>query len=152
MKRKISDYTLITGVIGEDVHVTGIRIMEHALRSEGFAVHSLGIHNTQEEFIAAAVEHKADALIISSLCGHAELLMEGLRQKCEQAGIGKIHLCLGGQLVIHEEPWTETESRFKQLGVDRVNVPFILPKDAIALLIQDLKITEEKLDRKTTVN
>jgi len=150
MERKISDYNLITGVIGEDVHVTGIRIMEHALRSEGFTVHSLGIHNTQDEFVAAAVEHHADALIISSLCGHAELLMEGLRQKCDQAGIGHIHLCLGGQLVISEEPWIVTENRFKQLGVDRVNVPFILPKDAIALLIEDLKIRAESFDKKPT--
>lgn len=150
MPRKISDYRLITGVIGEDVHVTGIRIMEHALRNEGFTVHSLGIHNTQNEFVAAAIEHKADALIISSLCGHAELLMEGLREKCNQAGIGSIHICLGGQLVISDEPWSATESKFKQLGVDRVNVPFILPKDAIALLIEDLKITAESFDKKTT--
>ena len=150
MSKKISDYVLITGVIGEDVHVTGIRIMEHALRNEGFTVHSLGIHNTQEEFIAAAVAKKADALIISSLCGHAELLMTGLREKCTQAGIGNIHICLGGQLVISEEPWFVTESKFKQLGVDRVNVPFILPKDAIALLIQDLKITAESFEKQTT--
>ena len=150
MSKKISDYILITGVIGEDVHVTGIRIMEHALRNEGFTIHPLGIHNTQEEFVAAAVEHKADALIISSLCGHAELLMAGLREKCNQASIGNIHICLGGQLVINEEPWFVTESKFKQLGVDRVNVPFILPKDAIALLIEDLKITAEHFEKQTT--
>lgn len=150
MHRKISDYRLITGVIGEDVHVTGIRIMEHALRNEGFTVHSLGIHNTQDEFVAAAIEHKADALIISSLCGHAVLLMNGLRAKCIDAGIGKIHICIGGQLVINEEPWTVTEHKFKMLGVDRVNVPFILPKDAIALLIEDLKISAESFNTKTT--
>ncbi len=150
MHRKISDYRLVTGVIGEDVHVTGIRIMEHALRNEGFTVHSLGIHNSQEEFVAAAIEHKADALVISSLCGHAELLIDGLREKCIGAGIGTIHICLGGQLVISEEMWVETERKFKKLGVDRVNVPFILPKDAIALLIEDLKISAESFNTKTT--
>ncbi len=149
MHRKISDYTLITGVIGEDVHVTGIRIMEHALKNEGFTVHSLGIHNTQEEFVAAAIKHKADALIISSLCGHAELLIDGLRKKCIDAGIGNIHICIGGQLVISEEPWNTTESKFKKLGVNRVSVPFILPKDAIAQLIEDLKISAESFNTKT---
>ena len=27
--------TLVTGVIGEDVHIMGIRIVEHALRARG---------------------------------------------------------------------------------------------------------------------
>jgi methanogenic corrinoid protein MtbC1 len=34
--------TLVTGVIGEDVHIMGIRIVEHALRDAGFKIVSLG--------------------------------------------------------------------------------------------------------------
>jgi methanogenic corrinoid protein MtbC1 len=34
--------TLVTGVIGEDVHIIGIRIVEHALRKAGFRIISLG--------------------------------------------------------------------------------------------------------------
>ena len=78
---------LVTGVIGEDVHVTGIRILEHALRNAGFRVHSLGIHNTQEDFIDAAVETRADVIMVSSLAGHAELLVDGFRDKCIEAGL-----------------------------------------------------------------
>lgn len=147
MSRKINEYTLITGVIGEDVHVTGIRIMEHALKSTGFTVYSLGIHNSQDDFIKAAIDYHADAILVSSLGGHAEILVDGFRQRCEQAGLGKIHLCLGGQLVIQEEPWETTEKRFKNMGFDRVHKPFILPKDAIEYLMIDLNIRKETLDK-----
>lgn len=131
---------LVTGVIGEDVHVTGIRILEHALRNAGFKVHSLGIHNTQEDFINAAIETNADAIMISSLTGHAKLLVEGFRDKCIEAGLDNILLYLGGQLVIHAEDWNEIEKSFKDMGFDRVYKPFVLPEPVIADLEKDLGI------------
>jgi len=142
MSKLIHEHTLITGVIGEDVHVTGIRIMEHALRNEGFQVHSLGIHNSAEAFVEAACQHNADAIMVSSLCGHASILVDTMRQLCKEAAIGDIHLCLGGQLVIHEEPWETTQKRFEDMGFNRVYKPFILPGEAIELLKADLNISQ----------
>lgn len=129
---------LVTGVIGEDVHVTGIRILEHALRAEGFEIHSLGIHNTPEDFIKEALSVGADAILISSLAGHAAMLTEGFRQKCNAAGLKDIHLSIGGQLVIHSEDWQETEGRFREMGFDRVAPPFQLPAGVIADLEESL--------------
>lgn len=129
---------LVTGVIGEDVHVTGIRILEHALRNAGFTVHSLGIHNTQEDFIKMAKEKEANIIMISSLCGHAKLLVDGLRDKCKEAGLENIRLYLGGQLVIHAEEWEKTEKTFLDLGFDRVFEPFVLPEPVIASIKTDL--------------
>lgn len=131
---------LVTGVIGEDVHVTGIRILEHALRSEGFEVHSLGIHNSQDDFVAKAKETGADAILVSSLAGHAAMLVEGFRDKCLAAGLDEIRLYIGGQLVIHAEEWSETESTFKNLGFDGVCRPFTLPDKVIEVLNYDLGI------------
>ena len=34
--------TVVTGVIGEDVHIVGIRIIEQALNDNGFKVSSMG--------------------------------------------------------------------------------------------------------------
>ncbi len=130
---------LVTGVIGEDVHVTGIRILEHALRNAGFRVHSLGIHNTQEDFIDAAVETKADVIMISSLAGHAKLLVDGFRDKCIEAGLENIRLYLGGQLVIHAEEWEDIEKTFKDMGFDRVFKPFVLPEPVIETLQKDIR-------------
>ncbi|MCP5105610.1 MAG: methylaspartate mutase subunit S [bacterium] len=132
---------LVTGVIGEDVHVTGIRILEHALRNAGFKVHSLGIHNTQEAFINAAVETKADAIMISSLAGHAKLLVDGFRDKCIEADLDNILLYLGGQLVIHAEEWEDIEKAFKDMGFDRVFKPFVLPEPVIADLEKDIGLS-----------
>ena len=57
---KTSKGTLVTGVIGDDVHVTGIRILEYALREAGFKIVSLGIQVSQVEFVHAALETKAE--------------------------------------------------------------------------------------------
>ena len=118
---------IVTGVIGEDVHVTGIRILEHALKSDGFEVHSLGIHNSQEDFIREARDKAADAILISSLAGHAAMLVEGFRDMCNDAGLNDIRLSIGGQLVIHSEEWKATEKTFLDMGFDSVAAPFQLP-------------------------
>ena len=134
---------LVTGVIGDDVHVTGIRILEHALREAGFKVVSLGIQVSQEEFVKAAIETKADAILVSSLGGHAKLLSEGLRDKCTEAGLGNIRLYAGGMLAIGE-PWEDTLKAFKELGFDRIYPPITLPGPVITDLEADLVKKERK--------
>lgn len=130
--------TLITGVIGEDVHVTGLRILEHALRKAGFKVISLGIHNFDNDFVDAAKETKADAILISSLAGHAKMLVQDLRIKCIEAGIGNILLYLGGQLVIEKKEWADVEKMFINMGFSRVYPPFTVPDLPISDLKTDL--------------
>jgi methylaspartate mutase sigma subunit len=78
--------TLITGVIGEDVHIIGIRLLEHSLREADFKIVSLGIHTSQEDFINAARETKADAILVSSLAGHARVTASGLKDNAYRLG------------------------------------------------------------------
>ena len=132
--------TLVTGLIGEDVHIVGIRILEHALRNAGFRIVAMGIQVSQEEFINAAVETGANAILISSLSGHARMLVEGLREKCVEAGLKEILLYLGGQLIIGRMKWEEVETIFKDMGIDRVYPPNTLPEQVIADLEADLKL------------
>lgn len=127
--------TLVTGVIGEDVHIMGIRIVEHALRQAGFKIVSLGAQVSQEQYIEAAVETNADAILVSSLGGHANILVPGLREKCDEAGLKQIILYLGGQLVIGQSRWEDSEKVFKDMGFDRV-----YPSDIrLSRLIEDLE-------------
>jgi methylaspartate mutase sigma subunit len=56
--------TLVTGVIGEDVHVVGLRILEYALGEAGFKIVSLGSQVSQKEFVEAAIETDADAILV----------------------------------------------------------------------------------------
>ncbi len=137
---RYSKVSIVTGVIGEDVHVTGIRILEHALRSVGYKVHSLGIHNTQEDFINAAKEKNADVIMISSLCGHAKILLNGFKEKCRDAGLNDTLLYLGGQLVIYSSEWKVVENKFLELGFDRVLEPFVMPDKVIGILKEDIKL------------
>ena len=132
--------TIVTGVIGDDVHNIGIKVIEHALKHEGYTVVSLGIRIPDEEFVAAAVETKADAIFVSSLSGHARALATSLRDKCVEAGLNNILLYIGGHLVIGQIPWEEVEKTFKGMGFDRVYPATTL----VATIIKDLKADLEK--------
>ena len=137
--------TLITGVIGEDVHIIGIRVIEQALRRAGFKVVSLGIHTSQEDFVNAAKETKADAILVSSLAGHARVMAEGLKDKCMEAGLRDVRLYIGGMLAVDEPKWEDTQNTFKEMGFDRVYPPTTLPGRLIADLEADLGIGKKDL-------
>jgi methylaspartate mutase S subunit len=82
--------TLVIGVIGADVHAVGNQILYHAFSDAGFNVINLGVMVSQEEFINAAIETNADAIVVSSLYGQGELDCRGLREKCDEAGLEHI--------------------------------------------------------------
>lgn len=132
------DKTVVLGVIGSDVHAVGNKILEMSLREAGFKVVNLGVMVSQEEFINAAIETGADAILVSSLYGHGEMDCRGLREKCREAGIGDIILYVGGNLVVGKRSFAEVEKIFKDMGFDRVYPPGTLPEVAIADLERDL--------------
>ena len=131
---------LVIGVIGADVHAVGIRILDFAFREAGFEVTNLGVMVAQEEYIRAAIETDADAIIVSSLYGHGELDCRGMRQKCEEAGIGDILLYVGGIIVVGKQPFDEVEKRFLDMGFNRAFPPGTDPQVTIDCLKQDLKV------------
>ena len=130
--------TLVLGVIGADVHAVGNKILEIALTEAGFNVVNLGVLVSQKEFVEAALETNADAILVSSLYGHAEIDARGLREALIEAGIGDILMYIGGYLVVGNQDWSEMEAKFKQLGFDRVYPPSTLPEDFIPTLREDL--------------
>jgi methylaspartate mutase sigma subunit len=134
--------TLVTGVIGNDVHISGIRILEYALQKAGFKIVSLGAMTPAEDFINAAIETKANVILVSSLNGHAKICCEGFRDKCIEAGLSNIILYVGGMLVVGEDrfsmKWEDVEKMFKDMGFDRVYPPGVMPGTVIEDLEQDL--------------
>ncbi|MBQ2895309.1 MAG: methylaspartate mutase subunit S [Oscillospiraceae bacterium] len=135
MKKK-----LILGVIGADVHAVGNQILYNAFTEAGFEVVNLGVMVSQEEFIEAAIEANADAIIVSSLYGQGELDCRGLREKCDEAGLKGILLYVGGNLVVGKQDPADIERRFKEMGFDRVFAPGTDPEVDILALREDLKI------------
>jgi len=134
--------TVVIGAVGSDTHSVGIMILSHVLRAEGFEVVFLGVQNKPEEFIQAAIETAADAIWVSSLCGHAEIDCRGFRDKCYEAGLSKTLLYIGGNLMVGKVDWKQTEKIFLEMGFDRVYPPDTLPDQPVA----DLKQTFHNSD------
>ncbi|HWR20223.1 MAG TPA: methylaspartate mutase subunit S [Clostridia bacterium] len=132
---------LVIGVIGADVHAVGNKILDFVFSAAGFDVINLGVMVPQEDFINAALEADADAIVVSSLYGHGELDCRGLRDRCIEAGIGDILLYVGGNIVVGKQDFEDVEKRFIQMGFNRVFGPGTPPEAAIAALSEDLHIS-----------
>ena len=113
-------YSIILGVIGSDCHSVGNKILEKFLTSKNFNVTNLGVMVSQKEFVDAAIETAADAILVSSLYGHGEIDCSGLRDVCIERGIEDIILYAGGNLVIGKHSKEETVEKFLNMGYNRV--------------------------------
>jgi methylaspartate mutase sigma subunit len=129
--------TLVTGVIGSDTHIVGNRILSMALEAAGYKVVTLGALTPAEDFIKAAIETDADAILVSSLYGQGELDCKGFRDLCIEAGLGDLLLYVGGNLVVGKQPWPDVERRFVAMGFDRAFPPGTRTDEVIASLDRD---------------
>ncbi|CCO07957.1 methylaspartate mutase subunit S [Desulforamulus hydrothermalis] len=143
MEAAKKQFTLVLGVIGADVHAVGNRILEYAFTEAGFKVVNIGVMASQEEFINAAVETNADAILVSSLYGHGEIDCRGLREKAIEAGIGNIKMYVGGNLVVGKQDWAEVEKKFLAMGFDRAYPPGTMPQQAIDDLLKDFGVAQQ---------
>lgn len=139
--------TLITGVIGSDTHIVGNRILSMALEKAGYKVVSLGALTPAEEFIKAAVETNADAILVSSLYGQGELDCRGFRDLCIEAGLDHILLYVGGNLIVGKHPWPDVEKIFLDMGFDRAAPPGLRIETVIDWLERDFAAREQGLRR-----
>ena len=129
---------VVLGVIGSDCHAVGNKILDYTLSDAGFEVVNIGVLSPQEDFINAAIETSADAILVSSLYGHGEIDCRGMREKCEEAGLNNILLYVGGNIVVGKQEWSEVEKKFIDMGFDRVYPPGTSTETAIHDLKEDL--------------
>jgi methylaspartate mutase sigma subunit len=130
--------TIVLGVIGSDCHAVGNKILDYSLTDAGFNVVNIGVLSPQEDFINAAVETNADAILVSSLYGHGEIDCRGMREKCDEAGLKDILLYVGGNIVVGKQKWEDVHKRFKDMGFDRVYPPGTSVETSIHDLKEDL--------------
>ncbi len=133
---------VVLGTIGHDAHVVGSSVLRYALQEAGFKVIFLGAVVPAEEFIAAARESAADAILISSLYGMARIDCADFGAKCQEAGLSHVRLYLGGILVTDPEDWDKTAALFADYGFHRVYPPQTKPERAIADLKSDLGLAD----------
>jgi methylaspartate mutase sigma subunit len=115
-----SPLRVIIGVIGDDIHVVGNRIMQLALEESGFRVFNLRTRNRPEHFCAAALEVNAHAVFVSSLNGEGEYWCSNFRRRFADVGLGDILLYVGGNIVVGKRPTEDVVRQFKEYGFDRV--------------------------------
>jgi methylaspartate mutase sigma subunit len=130
---------IVLGVIGYDCHSVGNKILEVFFAEKGFNVTNLGVMVSQEEFLNAALETDARAIMVSSLYGHGEIDCEGLPQKSKEKGLDDTLLYVGRNLVVGKTPFAEVEKKFKGMGFDRVFSADVDLEKVVEILRQDLE-------------
>lgn len=131
--------TVLLGVIGSDCHAVGNKILEKIFSDGGFKVFNLGVMVAQDEFLDAAVETGAKAILVSSIYGHGELDCEGFRDRAIERGLESIILYVGGNLVIGKTDVAVVREKFRKMGFDRVFTPDDDLEKAVRLLWKDIQ-------------
>jgi methylaspartate mutase sigma subunit len=130
---------VVLGVIGADCHSVGNTILDAFFSERGFRVVNLGVMVGQDEFIDAAIETGAQAILVSSLYGHGEIDCDGFRDRCVERGLERIVLYVGGNLVVGKTPREEVIRKFTEMGFDRVFMPTDDLEEAARLLAADIE-------------
>ena len=112
---------VVTGVVGNDIHVVANRLIELSLQARGYEVFNLGVNTYLEEFFDAVVETGADILMISSLNGEAEGWGREVRLlKAEYKNLDDLIMMIGGNLTVGSGNTEDIVSRYQSYGFDLV--------------------------------
>ena len=112
---------VVTGVVGNDIHVVANRLIELSLDARGFEVFNLGVNTYLEEFFDAAVETDADILLISSLNGEAEGWAREVKYlKSKYKTLDNLVMVIGGNLVVGTADADIIVPKYKNYGFDLV--------------------------------
>lgn len=111
---------VVTGVVGNDIHVVANRLIEISLQNRGFEVFNLGVNTYLEEFIDAVLETDADILLISSLNGEAEGWCRDLKFLKQKYAIKDVIFAIGGNLSVGEGDSDIIVPKYKDYGFDLV--------------------------------
>ena len=103
-------------MIGLDSHTTGAEVVATLLRDAGFEVVYLGVNQTPEMIVNAALQEDVDVIGISSH-GSNFAVIEELMERVSENGLTDIPVVIGGHL-----PPNQIHN-FLARGVERVFLP-----------------------------
>lgn len=131
---------IVTGVVGNDIHVVANRLIDISLQTRGYEVFNLGVNTSLREFIDAVVETDAKVLLISSLNGEAETWCRDLENFKKQFDLKDVLFVIGGNLSVGEKSADEIVPLFESYGFDMVFHQIDL---SFGLDLIDLKLKEK---------
>jgi methylaspartate mutase sigma subunit len=101
--------------------------------------YNLGTSNSIDDFIDAAAETGAQAVLVSSLNGEGEAACPGAGDRFVAAGLGHVLRYAGGNLVVGSRPTAEVERMFLGYGFHRVFHQSISFAPVFVALREDLR-------------
>ena len=108
---------VILGKVGLDGHDNGVRIAAKWLADEGMEVTYLGLHNTAEGLVNAAIQECADVLGCSFLGGEHLYFTRNILRIMKEKGATDLNLVLGGVIPPNDV------TKLKSYGVDSIFTP-----------------------------
>jgi methylmalonyl-CoA mutase C-terminal domain/subunit len=127
MERKLK---ILISKIGLDGHDRGAKVIARSLRDAGFEVIYLGIHQTPEMVVNAAVQEDVDVIGLSHLSGAHMTLFPKTLELLKQKGREDI-LVMGGGIIPEED-----KAELLKLGIVKLFGPGTLTQDIISYLKQ----------------
>jgi methylmalonyl-CoA mutase C-terminal domain/subunit len=108
---------VLVAKVGLDGHDRGIKVVARALRDAGIEVIYLGLHNTPEEVVAAAVQEDVDAIGLSILSAAHLTLFKKVASLLKRADATDIPV-FGGGIISNKDA-----IQLKKIGIKGVFAP-----------------------------
>ncbi|MDO6446781.1 methylaspartate mutase subunit S [Colwellia sp. 1_MG-2023] len=138
---------VVTGVVGNDIHVVANRLIDLSLQARGFEVFNLGVNTYLEEFFDAVIETGAEVLLISSLNGEAEGWGREVQLlKAKYKKLDDVIMMIGGNLVVGTGNADDIIPRYKGYGFDIVchQVDLNTGLDSLEVMIKERQLAVGK--------
>ncbi|MBI3929249.1 MAG: cobalamin B12-binding domain-containing protein [Armatimonadetes bacterium] len=130
---------------GLDGHDRGVKVVARALRDAGVEVIYVGLHQTPEMIVEAAVQEDVDAVCLSILSGAHMTLFPRVKQLLDQAGLHDVLVSGGG--IISEE---DREELGRVHGIGRLFGPGSTLEDIVAYFRAELPARRKlRLEKET---
>lgn len=123
---------VIVSTIGLDGHTTGSEVVASILRNAGIEVVYLGIYQTPETIVEAALQEDVDAIGISSHASNYGQIVE-LTNVLKGRGLDHIFVFCGGTIPRHEI------ARLKEKGVGEVFAPRSTSESIVNYVVSRVK-------------
>jgi len=137
-RRKIK---VLVAKIGLDGHDRGAKVIARALRDAGFEVIYIGLRQTVDQVIAAAIQEDVDVIGVNQHEGSHVYIARKLIEKLKEQGADDIPVVMGGSI-----PVIDIDT-LKSIGVAEV----FLPGTPISEIVEKLKTLVEKRRARQTL-
>ena len=117
---------------GLDGHDRGVKVVARALRDAGMVVIYLGLHQTPEQIVQAAIEEDVEVVGLSSLAGAHMTIFPKVIELLRERGASDIKVIGGG--IIPDKDIAELERQ----GVATIFTPGTVTSEIVSF-VQDLQ-------------